>query len=93
MDAWQVVLTRKAERQATALPKMVRENLYALLRDIKSNGPTRGDWPNYGKLSKMRHHCHIKTGRPTYVAVWEVANKKIKLVEVIYAGTYEKAPY
>lgn len=92
MSAWQVVLTNKAEKQARVLPKMVKENLYALLRDIKSNGPIRGDCTNYGKLSKRLHRCHIKTGRPTYVAVWEVV-KEIKLVEVIYAGTHEKAPY
>jgi hypothetical protein len=32
-------------------------------------------------------------GRPTYVAVWEAQDKKIKLVEVLYVGTHEKAPY
>ncbi|MEA3429487.1 MAG: helix-turn-helix transcriptional regulator [Thermodesulfobacteriota bacterium] len=33
-----------------------------------------------------------KKGRPTYVAVWEVVDKKIRLVEVSYVGTHEKAP-
>jgi hypothetical protein len=27
------------------------------------------------------------------VAVWEVHDKTIKLVEVTYVGTHEKAPY
>jgi hypothetical protein len=29
----------------------------------------------------------------TYVAIWEVTYKEIKLIEVTYAGTHEKAPY
>ncbi len=37
----------------------------------EAGGPVRGDWPNYGKLAKHRHHCHIRKGRPTYVAVWK----------------------
>lgn len=28
-----------------------------------------------------------------WLVVWEVKDKKIRLVEVIYAGTHEKAPY
>jgi len=39
------------------------------------------------------HHCHLKKGRPTYIAVWEINDKEIKLVEVTYVGTHEKAPY
>jgi hypothetical protein len=27
------------------------------------------------------------------VAVWEVIDKKVRMIEVIYAGTHEKAPY
>ena len=69
------------------------KNLVALMRDIEINGPIRGDWPNYSPLGRDRYHCHIKKGRPTYVAIWEVTDKEVKLVEVIYAGTHEKAPY
>jgi hypothetical protein len=36
--------------------------------------------------------CHLKKGRPTYVACWTV-DKKNKVIEVYYAGTHEKAPY
>lgn len=67
--------------------------MFALIGDIEKGGPVRGDWPNYGKLTGNRHHCHIKKGQPTYVVVWEVQDKTIKLVEVIYVGTHEKAPY
>ncbi len=41
----------------------------------------------------MRHHCHLKKGHPTYVAVWEVTDTDVCLVEVIYVGTHEKALY
>ena len=61
--------------------------------EMELYGPVRGNWPNYSRLSERRHHCHIKKGKPTYVAIWEVTNKGIRLIEVTYAGTHEKAPY
>jgi mRNA-degrading endonuclease RelE of RelBE toxin-antitoxin system len=91
--AWTVTLTRITEKQNAKLSKPVRQILFALMNDIENDGPVRGDWPNYGKLASGRHHCHLKKGNPTYVAVWEVRDKKIKLVEVTYVGTHEKAPY
>jgi hypothetical protein len=90
---WQVVLSRKAEKQAAGLPRLVKESLYFLLRDIEERGPVRGEWPNYSKLNLGRHHCHIKKGKPRYVAVWEVRDRTVKLIEVTYVGTHEKAPY
>ncbi|MFT5365941.1 MAG: mRNA-degrading endonuclease RelE of RelBE toxin-antitoxin system [Candidatus Latescibacterota bacterium] len=90
---WTVTIARRAQRQIGRLPELVKKNLVALIRDIETTGPVRGNWPNYSTLGKDRHHCHIKKGRPTYVVVWEIKNKEIKLVEVTYAGTHEKAPY
>ena len=90
---WIVKLARTTEKQKNKLSKPVRQLLFALIGDIEKGGPVRGDWPNYGKLTGNRHHCHIKKGQPTYVVVWEVQDKTIKLVEVIYVGTHEKAPY
>jgi len=65
----------------------------ALFRELESYGPVRGNWPNYGKLAPNRHHCHIKKGKPTYVAVWEESKDEIRLIEVRYVGTHEKALY
>ena len=90
---WQVQLSKKVSKNAAKLPKSVRASLAALLRHIEVQGPVRGDWPNYGKLGPKRHHCHLKKGQPTYVAVWEELETGIRLVEVTYAGTHEKAPY
>jgi hypothetical protein len=91
--AWMVKEIQALNKRIRKLPVKVQNLLIALKKDMEANGPIRGDWPNYGKLSDTRHHCHLKKGKPTYVAIWEVANKKIKLIEVIYAGTHEKAPY
>ena len=75
------------------MPNNVKKQLFLLLKEIEISGPVRGNWPNYSKLGKNRHHCHIKKGRPTYVAVWEEQDAAIKIVEVVYAGSHEKATY
>lgn len=90
---WAVKERRALNNRIRKLPAKVQNLLIALKKDMETNGPIRGEWPNYGKLSDTRHHCHLKKGKPTYVAVWEVVNKEIRLIEVIYAGTHEKAPY
>jgi len=90
---WEVNFTRQAQRQTDRLPPKVQGVLKALVADMMENGPVRGNWSNYSKLTGTRHHCHLKKGHPCYVAVWEVVDKEIKLIEVIYAGTHENAPY
>ncbi len=91
--SWTVVFSGRAKKQADKLSERVRGLLFQLACEIESSGPVRGDWPNYSKLSGNRHHCHLRKGRPTYVAVWKEYAEKIGLVEVIYAGSHEKAPY
>ena len=91
-NLWHVRLSRKAEKSLDKLPKPVLDALALLMDDIESSGPVRGDWPNYSKLGPKRHHCHLRKGRPTYVAVWIETETGCE-VEVIYAGTHEKAPY
>jgi mRNA-degrading endonuclease RelE of RelBE toxin-antitoxin system len=91
--AWTVKIKRKLRKQLGRLPKSAQNSLKLLIKEIEIDGPVKGSWPNYSRLSNNRHHCHLKKGRPTYVAIWEVINKDAKLVEVTYAGTHEKAPY
>jgi hypothetical protein len=91
--AWIVTYSRQAERQRDKLPERVKAVLDALILEIMVYGPIRGTWHNYSKLDDNRHHCHLKKGQPTYVAVWQVTDKIIKLVEMKYVGTHEKAPY
>lgn len=90
---WTVIISHKVSKKLMRLPKPVCKQLFLLIKEIEISGPVRGNWINYSKLTKTRHHCHIKKGQPTYVAVWKEQNEKIKLVEVIYAGSHEKAPY
>jgi hypothetical protein len=89
---WDVAFTRKAEEAVTKAPQAGEENLVPSGEGHQENGPIRGNWQNYGKLGQSRHHCHLKKGKSTYVAVWEVSNKQIRFVEVCYVGTHEKAP-
>jgi len=91
--AWTVQWKRKLEKQIQEIPEPVQLQFRELVREIQLSGPVRGNWKNYGKLGPGRHHCHIKSGRPTYVVCWEVVDKKIEIVEVTYVGTHEKAPY
>ncbi len=91
--AWQVFIHKKVVKKVACLPLKIRDILNALIAEITHDGPVRGNWPNYGKLNDDTHHCHIKKGKPCYVAIWEVKDKRIHLVEVTYVGTHEDAPY
>ena len=90
---WKVVFNKR-KFQKQGLPVKIAATVELLIAEIEHKGPVRGNWPNYGKLPNNRHHCHLKKGKPTYVAVWEdIGKNKIKLVEMVYVGTHEKAPY
>ena len=91
--SWNVLFTNKAAKQYRKLPKAIRDSIDALMIEIRIGGPVRGNWPNYSKLSDGEHHCHVRKGRPTYVALWREDKGQVRLVEVIYVGTHEKAPY
>ena len=91
---WSVEYSKKAGKQFKSLPQKIKDIIRALRKDLELNGPHQGNWPNYSKLSKDRHHCHLtKKGHPTWVVVWEVIDKKVKIIEVTYVGTRERAPY
>jgi hypothetical protein len=90
---WTVTISKNAKKGILLMPQRVRKTLAFLIKEIELTGPVKGNWPNYSKLGKTRHHCHLKKGNPTYVAVWKVIDKEIRLVEIQYAGTHEKAPY
>lgn len=77
----------------TKLPIEIQERFKALAIELKVMGPVQNRWPNYGKIrgTKDCHHCHLKKGKPTYVAVWKVTGENT--VEVTYVGTHEKADY
>ena len=91
-DQWEVVFTAKAAKQASKLPAKMQNLLFLLVSEIEKAGPIRRNWKNFSSLQKNTYHCHLKKGRPTYVACWYVEKDLVK-VEVYYVGTHEKAPY
>lgn len=94
---WTVIFHRKAIKQIQKLPEGIQSELLLLTRDLEIYGPgTSGHWKNVSKLqgfASNRYHCHLIKGRPTYVCCWECKNKTLRILEVYYVGTHEKAPY
>lgn len=90
---WKITISTKTARSIQKLPLKVKKTLDFLISELKYYGPIRGDWHNFAKLRPNIYHCHLKKGKPTYVVVWFVVNKKEKHIEVTYAGTHENAPY
>lgn len=81
---------KRIAKAANSLPKRVYVMLLKLIHDLADLGSVRGEWPNYSKLGKNRHHCHLKKGNPTYVAVW---SEESGTIFIDYVGTHEGAPY
>lgn len=93
-DTWIVGFTSKAGKQKRKLPERIQLLVDALAKEIVEAGPIRKNWSGFGPLKgKNAYHCHLKEGRPTYVACWKIENKSIKIIEIYYAGTHENAPY
>ncbi|AGH96498.1 hypothetical protein [Pseudobdellovibrio exovorus] len=87
---WVVYLPKRLVKEISKLPQEIQHHLESLIDDLEVAGPTRGDWPNYSKLSNGHHHCHLSY---SHVAVWFVTDKKIKLIEVTYVGSRKDTPY
>ncbi len=94
---WQVVLHKKVVKQLEKMPQVIQERFDLLSKELEVAGPLRSNWKNFGRLKTQnnvyQYHCHIKSGHPTYVVCWEVMSKEVRLMEVYYVGTHEKAPY
>ena len=86
---WTVAFTKRASKLERQMPRIQREMLARLIKDIELQGPVRGDWPNYSKLSDGSHHCHLSH---RWVACWRETERGIS-VEVYYAGSRKEAPY
>ena len=87
-NTWTVELSTKATKQVNRLeqdhPKIYALTI-SLTKDIELNGPIRKNWTNFGSLNQKHgipedsYHCHLKNGRPTFVACWRIEDKKIKI--------------
>lgn len=91
---WEVLFPKRMVKQIGGLPKEAQRVIRFLAEDLRS-GPPAPQWPNFSKLRRGQncYHCHLRRGRPTYVAVWRVRDKKSKQIEVIYVGTHESVDY
>lgn len=89
---WKVTIKKSVFKQLRSLPDNVLSRLRLLADELENDGPVRGNWPNYSKLPNQHHHCHLKKGKPTYVAVWREHKQCIE-IEVVYVGSHENAPY
>ena len=95
---WSVELSRDAEKQYNKLKRngskpSITDVINLLIIEMRKEGPYRNNWSNYGPLEEDEFHCHLKKGKPTYVACWKVIDKENQLIEVYYVGTHESAPY
>jgi len=91
-EHWKVEIISQAKKADKYLSKAAIKAFAILLDELIQLGPYRANWPNYTKMPKDEYHCHLKKGRPTYVACWRVF-KNSHYIEVFYAGTHENAPY
>ncbi|OGT47536.1 MAG: hypothetical protein A3E82_09685 [Gammaproteobacteria bacterium RIFCSPHIGHO2_12_FULL_38_11] len=92
---WIIETTKKAGKQLNKLPESARLAYFTLAKEMELYGPYRTNWQHYGKLKNSDdcYHCHIVSGKPTYVVCWEIQDKKLKILEVYYVGTHENVPY
>ena len=95
MSLWDVRVGVEARKNRKKVPQGIDELFQLLLKEIELAGPVRSAWPNYSKMSSNKncHHCHLQKGKPTYVAVWKVINKKDQIIKVLYVGTHEGVDY
>ncbi len=92
---WTVRIVGKVKKSVDRMPPEIQDRFYALALSLRALGPNQPTMPHFGKLKNRQatYHCHLNKGRPTYVVVWVVQDKAIRLLEVTYAGTHENAPY
>ena len=89
MPEWTVEFSRQAGKQYDKLKRSgsrpsINDTIDVLVLDLQRKGPELPDWPNYRPLVEMKehYHCHLRKGRPTYVACWRIIDKKAKRIEV-----------
>lgn len=87
---WTVKVTKKADKSALKMPSDVQTLFRALVIDLENSGPVQHEWPNYSKLTHGRYHCHLNY---RFVAVWEVIDNQVRILEKTYVGSRKDASY
>jgi mRNA-degrading endonuclease RelE of RelBE toxin-antitoxin system len=92
---WRVDFSSSAEKQKAKLPGKLCDVLYALKHDLEQKGPVQTSWRNYSQIVGAMgfHHCHINSGRPRYVVVWQVIDQDDQIIEVRFVGPHGNVNY
>ncbi len=84
-----VTIKKKALKTIEKLPEKIQDKFISLVTDLQTTGAAQPTWPNYSKLGKNEHHCHLDYH---WVACWRHEKGSI-IIEVYYVGSRQKAPY
>jgi hypothetical protein len=84
-----VKIKRRVRKMADRMPKEEQSRFDSLTKALRARGPARPEWPNYSKLGRNEHHCHLSYH---WVACWRHEAETIE-IEVYYVGSRENAPY
>jgi len=71
---FQVLIKKRVLKEIEKLPNVIQEKLAALIDGLRDKGPVQAGWPNYSKIGKDRHHCHLSR---KWVACWNYENKSL----------------
>jgi hypothetical protein len=86
---YEVIFSGKVRKSLKRPPAKVREKFFVLVEQLAESGPACSNWPDYSKLGKNSHHCHLAYH---WVACW-LHEKETIAIEVYYVGSRENAPY
>lgn len=92
--AWTIRKNARARKGEESLPAKFRTILVSIIGTLERTGKAVS-FPNYGPLKqcgKNVYHCHMNSGKPTYVMIWTVDPSE-RTISITYIGTHEKAPY
>jgi len=89
MAMYEVLIKKKAIKDIEKMPDFIQKKMANLIDDLREKGPTRAEWPNFGKLGKGAYHCHLSR---KWAACWYCEEQSV-IIEVYYAGSRENAPY
>ena len=89
MPEYTVLIKRKVLKGLPKLPEPIQDKFWALVDDLKEQGPMPKGWKNLSKLTGDNYHCHLDR---KWVACWSYKNDSF-VIEVYYVGSREGAPY
>lgn len=89
-----IYLGHQAKKEMAKIDRSLARRLRDRLRELAVN-PLDPRLARQMETDPNRRYSRVglKKGRPSYVAIFRVADRGIKLIEVRYVGTHEDADY